>query len=204
MKNLTNLFFLITTLITSETSAQKKKIIIFGDLGIGYAKEIKNSGGIIQYGSVNFEKNKNLFTFRYSEFNQLGIKIAPVSFTSIPFPSSDFKNTEIALLYGKRYIENGFSYSFSGGISTNKYEAYKTDDNNKSYTEKNNHIGFPIEFSIKWFKAEKKPYRIYGIIPVGKPTALGNSIGFKFLGNISKHSYLAIGVDFGIGYHKEY
>lgn len=191
--------------IFSNILAQKTNPILFFDLGLGYAKEINNSGGIIQYGSINYEKNKNLFTARYSEFNQLSVKAIPITpVTPIPFPSSDFKNTEVGILYGRRFIEDNFAYSFSVGISTNKYEIYKKDDYDKTYTESKNYAGCPFEISIKWFKSEKSPYRIYELIPVGKSTALGNSVGFKFLGNISKHSFMGIGLDFGIGYHKEY
>jgi hypothetical protein len=58
----------------------------------------------------------------------------------------------------------------------------------------------PLEFSIKWFKREQSPYRIYGIIPVGRPSGIGNSMGFTLIGNISQHSFIG----FGIGHHKEY
>lgn len=185
-------------------SAQKTNPIIFADFGIGIGNDMTAKGGFLFYSSLNYEKNKNLITVRYSQLNELGFDVVPVAFIAFPLVTNDVNAKEIAIMYGRRYTKENFSFSFSGGISTNIYEQnLKTEDGN--YLKQNtNYIGLPLEFSIKWFKREKSPYRIYGLIPVGKPTALGNSIGFKLIGNISQHSYIGLGLDFGIGYHKEY
>lgn len=197
-------FYALLLLITTLTKAQKTNPIIYGDLGIGYARDLTKNGGILQYGSLNYQNKKNLFTFRYSEINQLGVSFVNMGLLALPILSNDIKMEEIALLYGWRFIDDNFSYSFSAGLSTNNYiQKLQTEDGNY-YKDKSQYIGVPFEFGIKWFKSKKSPYRIYELIPVGKPIGLGNSIGFKFLGNISKHSYIGLGIDFGIGYHKEY
>ncbi|SHK06320.1 hypothetical protein [Epilithonimonas mollis] len=194
----------ITFFIFVITFSQKTNPVIYGDLGIGYARDLTKNGGILQYGSLNYQNRKNLFTFRYSEINQLGVSFLNMGLLAFPILSNDIKMEEIAILYGRRYIDDNFSYSFSAGLSTNNYvQKFKTEDGNY-YKDKSQYIGVPFEFGIKWFKKNKSPYRIYELIPVGKPIGLGNSVGFKLLGNISKHSYVGIGVDFGIGYHKEY
>lgn len=196
--------FTISLLFCAKISAQKINPIIFADIGEGIGNDMTAKGGFQFYTSLNYEKNKNLITARYSQLFEFGFDVVPIGFLAFPVVTSDVTSKEVALLYGRRYTNNGFSYSFSAGISTNIYEETLKDDAGKRYKVTSNYVGLPLEFSIKWFKREKSPYRIYGLIPVGKPTALGNSIGFKLIGNISQHSYVGLGLDYGIGYHKEY
>ncbi len=185
--------------------SQANNPIIFGDIGIGYVKSISKGGGLIRYGSIYYQNKTNLFSLRYSEYNQFQVSVAPISFIGLPLLENNININEFAVLYGKRYINDNFSYSFSGGLSTNNFKKLNINtETNHANWESKQQIGFPLELSIKWFKSKKSPYRIYEIIPVGKPTSLGNSIGFKLIGNISKYSYLGVGLDFGIGYHKEY
>ena len=196
-------FFLCFSAIT--LFAQKTNPIIYGELGLGYAQDFSNKGGLINFGEVNYEQNKNLFSARYSEIYEFNLEAAVIApFIVFPIIATEVDYNEIALLYGRRFTESNFSYSFSAGISTNQYIQKIKNENNEWIKDQSNFIGVPFELNIKWFKSAKSPYTIYGIIPVGKPTGIGNSIGFKLLGNISKHSYAAIGVVFGIGYHKEY
>lgn len=185
-------------------SAQKTNPIIFADFGYGIGNDMTGKAGLLLYGSLNYEKNKNLITARYSQLIELGLDIIPVAYIVFPLITNDVTAKEIALMYGRRYTSNKFSFSFSGGISTNIYDQILKGEEGNYYKQTTNYIGLPLEFSIKWFKSEKRPYTIYGLVPVGKPTALGNSIGFKLIGNISRHSYIGLGLDFGIGYHKEY
>ena len=192
-------------LSTNLLFSQKTNPIIFGELGIGYAKDFSNKGGLINFGEVNYEQNKNLFSARYSEIYEFNLEAAVIApFIVFPIIATEVDYNEIALLYGRRFTENNFSYSFSAGISTNQYIQKLKNENNEWFKDQSNFIGVPFELNVKWFKSTKTPYTIYGLIPIGKPTGIGNSVGFKLLGNISKHSYAAIGVVFGIGYHKEY
>ncbi|RYY06673.1 MAG: hypothetical protein EOP43_05630 [Sphingobacteriaceae bacterium] len=107
---------------------------------------------------------------------------------------------EVGLLYGRRSIETDRSLSYSIGISYNQTYFY-----NFNYgIQKNTFVGIPFEFNIKWFDSEKEPIRILGIFPVSKPFAFGASEGFKIQGNISKNSYVALGLVLGFGFHKHY
>ncbi len=148
-------------------------------------------GGFLTGFSVNYQYKKNLFTFR----NYNNVKLD--GFILFPIPFIKKSNREYGLLYGRRHIKKGFSYSYSTGVSYNIHE----DKLNNIVT---NNIGFPLEFNIKWFKNKKSRYRIYELIPVGKPSTIGNSIGFKFLANVSKIPYVGIGLTIGIGKYKIY
>ena len=120
-----------------------------------------------------------------------------------PYVASKMGNTEIAILYGKRIIRDFVSYSFSAGLSNNNFQSKYRDENNQIYKYNKVHYGFSYEINIKWFNSKKERYRIYMLVPVGKPTSFGRSIGFKLLGNISNHSYLGFAVTYGFGYHKK-
>ena len=129
-----------------------------------------------------------------------------LSFLFIPFYTTIKKIEEYALLYGKRSVDDDSSFSYSAGIAIVKYselDEVNSVQNNLKYIDQN-FIGFPIECNVKWFKATKKKYRIYELIPVGRPTALGNSFGFKAFANISKQSFVGIALTFGFGMHKIY
>lgn len=195
----------------SNDSIVKKKTnpIIYGDVFFG-PSVVKNSGTVFIGGSMNYQYNKNLFTIRFIENAEIKTKWFFI------FPAFIYKsrNQETALLFGQRFIDGNQSLSFSGGISYNQYEVYnyETDTLFLSNVPKSlisstleNFIGLPFEAEIRWFNAKKQRYRIvYALIPVGKPTSLCRSIGFKIVGNISKQSYIGIGLTFGIGLHKEY
>lgn len=109
---------------------------------------------------------------------------------------------EVALLYGLRTIEENHAYSFSLGVSYSGY--YQNYDKNVNNNINYDYVGVPFEANIKWFKEEKRRFRIYGLIPVGKPTAFGGAIGFKLFGNISRQTYAGIGLTYGLGFHKVY
>ena len=124
------------------------------------------------------------------------------------------KINELSLLYGKRQIKKGHSYSISIGISYSIYEKclIQTIDgpfgDNGTITDITNesdiYFGIPFELNIKWFKNNKSKYRILGLIPVGRETSIGNSIGFKIFGNLSKNGMIGFGTTFGIGTYKKY
>ncbi len=54
------------------------------------------------------------------------------------------------------------------------------------------------------FKGKKRQYRLYKIIPVGRKTSFGRNVGFKIIGNISKNSFIGVGINCGLGIHKKY
>ncbi len=198
------LFLLALAFLSIESKAfsqttEKLNPIIFVDESLGGA--FGNAGGLAIVIGINYQVNRSLFTLRYVGTVKLGVDvIAPL----VPLPFVNVKNTmgEVALLYGLRMVEDDKGYSFSLGASYNGYDQYydKMGYNEKSYT----YFGVPFEANIKWFKKEKKRFRIYGLIPVGKPTAFGGSIGFKLFGNISKQSYAGVALSIGLGMHKVY
>ena len=191
-------FMSVENRVFSQTS-DKRNPIIFFDESLGGA--FGNAGGLAIVIGMNYQVNRSLFTVRYVGTAKFGVDvIAPL----VPLPFIKIKNSmgEVAILYGIRMIEGDKGYSFSLGASYSGYEQYydQTGYNERSY----NYFGVPFEANIKWFKSEKKRFRIYGLIPVGKPTAFGGSIGFKLFGNISKQSYAGVGLSIGLGLHKVY
>ncbi|TMM29869.1 hypothetical protein FDT66_08325 [Polaribacter aestuariivivens] len=191
---------MIFSSINSQENIDSLKVktnpIIFTDLNVGYANgALKGiSGGI----SLNYQAKDNLFKFRFFRVED----IEKIEFFLI-FPINSIYTTldEYAFLYGKRYIDDGFSYHFSGGISYNK-EKYH---NNGNVTTKGSFIGFPLEIGVGWFKSKKERFRVfYGLIPVGKPTGFGRSFGIKLYANIAKKSYVGLGLSVGLGWHKKY
>lgn len=110
---------------------------------------------------------------------------------------------DYGILYGQRFIFGGKSLSVSAGASLYRRNIEMqlhgvTNHNRATY------LGFPFEVDFKVFKKTKVPYHIYGIIPVGKPTAIGNSFGVKVIGSISHTGFIGVGLTFGLGMHKEY
>ena len=164
------------------------------------------AGGAAGGFNVGFEANhqykKTIFSMRYVG----SLKLINQGYSSpfFPFPEYDTKSTaeEFSILYGYRKINNGHSLSFSGGLSRNKFTAYAFNANNKDLRDY--YIGFPLEMNIHWFKKEKRRIYIYGLIPVGKPTGLGSSFGFKIYGNISRNSFIGLGINSSFGYLKKY
>jgi hypothetical protein len=151
---------------------------------------------------LNYQLKRNLFTVRCTGTAKFNVDIiSPL--VPLPYPSLNSSLDEVALLYGQRFINNGHAYSISLGASYNHFRIYDKSTSAR-YDINSEYIGLPFEANIKWFKSVKKRFKIYGLIPVGKPTAFGGSIGFKFFGNISKQSYAGIGLSYGLGYHKVY
>lgn len=203
MKNKLTLFLLFLLLLQT-INAQNDTVshtnpIIFGEINIGVGR-LFNDGlaGNISF-SANYQSKKNLFTFRFSQTAILQANSVDDIFTIDP----KVLNDEYAFLYGKRWIEGGQSLSVSLGVS---YNTFKDDydfvaNRHRSIT---NHFGVPFEANIRWFKSEKRRYRLLELFPVGPETGFGRSIGFKLFGNISKQSYIGIGLVYGLGYHRYY
>ncbi len=204
-KTIIILFTFFSVNIYSQKKTENNEPIIFGEFIFGGAGEINGKGGFLLGAELNYQFKSNLFSIRYLEHIQLesdAVFLSP--FTPIPIIREKNNQKEIGLLYGKRWIYDGSSLSVSGGVSLNNYSNQITDENNERITIKNNYIGLPIELNFKWFKSKKKRYRIYGIIPVGEPTSFGRNFGFKLVGNISKNSFVGLGIVYGFGIHKKY
>lgn len=117
----------------------------------------------------------------------------------------DERIVDYGLLYGKRWVRGGVSFSISVGVSATHYEYFEKIDADY-YPREENFIGTPFELNLKFFKKQKRRLRLYyGIIPVTKKkVAFGRSIGLKFVGNLSKASYTGFAISYGFGCHKKY
>lgn len=193
--------------IVSSDSLQKTNPVLFYEFYCGIGGSTK---GLMFFagGNLNYEfLEKNLVTFRYTGFGSFKRENLIVGFSAFPLFIRKESVIEYALLYGKRYVYDGKSLSFSAGISVNDrvYYNYSEEQNNYNKIEDVN-LGLPVELNIKWFKAKKKRFRAYyGIIPIGKrKVSFGRSVGFKLIGNFSKTTYVGFGFTYGLGWHKQY
>lgn len=193
-----------------SVNSVKPNPIIFGEMTLGLGAG-KNFGGFLG-GNINYQHKQHLFTFRYNSFGAIEyskVRSGIISHLAL-FPN--YVNTEqineYSLLYGNRYIDGNFSFSWSVGLGfvNSKNKNYIEELNQYGNWNRSSNIGIPIEFNVKWFKSEKKRFRAYyGIIPVGKKkVAFGRSFGFKLVGNVSKNSYFGLGISYGFGTHKDY
>ena len=195
MKNQFNFILCLATgLLFSQKNpaSSPSNPILYFEIPVGIAKQEGRS--LLLGAELNYQVQKNLFSIRY-----LGLFEFKSFFLFIPL---NVKTTnEYALLFGKRYINQGEAFSFSGGISILNEQGNIGD---LQYNT-GNYFGFPVEVNYTFFNNEKERYRIiYGLIPIGKPTAFGRSIGFKLVGNISKSSFIGFGLNLGFGWHKKY
>lgn len=201
-QKITTLIFLFAIICNAkgqQDSIQKTNAIFYPEIGFGIAR-LADAGtaGNFQV-AANYQINKSIFTFRFSQTAILQANAIDDIF-AIDAPT---ENQEYALLYGKRWINKGQSMSLSLGVSYNKYK----DDFDFTINRHNlitNHFGLPFEANIKWFKGKKKRFRLLELIPLNPPTGFGRGIGFKFFGNLSRKSYVGLGIVYSLGYHREY
>lgn len=172
---------------SAQDSAQIKKTnpIIYAEVVLGYAR---TKIGYLEAGAaVNYQFKKNLLTVR----------------STIIFSFNPDQYQEHAVLYGRRYIKGERSLSYSLGASWNRTDLYDYSTFNTT-KKKDVFLGVPFELNIKWFDEKKEKATILSYFPFGKQIAFGGGAGFKIQGNISKHSYVALGLVIGFGFHKQY
>lgn len=189
------LFLLVTCTVFSQEE-EKTNPVLFAEVYAGAAGG--EAPGMLYGAGFNYQKKKNLYTLRYTGTLDMGISYAGLGL--FPFPVRDGMLDEVAILYGRRRGQENHSVSFSLGPAFNRYRFYEDDEQKNASSS----IGLAFETNIKWFKKEKRRYRIYGLIPVGKPTAFGTSYGFKLSGNISQTWYTGLSVIASWGWHKKY
>lgn len=143
--------------------------------------------------ALNYQVEQHLFTTRYVYARERK-----------EYRSSDVDEStlhEVALLYGWRLLEKNVSYSFSLGGSYSWY----TESRRNRYqviTQEARYWGVPFEANVLLFKAKRKRFRLLGLLPVGRPTLFGGSIGVKVAGNFSRYSYAGAGMTYGLGGHQ--
>ena len=195
--------FLFSLSVFGQDSLKlKTNPIIYGDMG--FSIPITGIGGIQFNSSLNYQRNKSLFTLRVvavQSFTVATVELSP--FTVFPYFKDSGHLTEWSALYGWRLVDEDEAFSISAGVSYNDRVIVYYSNNNRQQLE-SRYPGLPFEINVLWFKGRKKKYHIYYLIPVGRPTGFGHSFGFKLSGNVSQHSYLSFGAVLGLGYHKQY
>lgn len=132
--------------------------------------------------SLNYQYERSLFTFRGIGIETFQSKNGDPFYFIIPSASGSL--TQYALLYGWRFTNHrNHGYSFSLGISTNDRFFYYNAANQRVHIEQY-YAGLPFEANYQWYT------RRFGV-----------SGGFKLSGDISRHSFVGIGVDMGLGFH---
>ena len=187
-----------SALASTQDTVIKSNPIIFTETFLGLSKG--RAGGLGFGVEASYQIKSNLFSIRYTE----NLKIVNHGIISYVFPFPDLQKRstaeEFSFLYGYRTISDGAAYSLSGGLSLNKYIVY-----GDNIDQRDNYLGFPFEANFQLFKKRKSPLRIiYGLIPIGKPTALGSGFIIKGFGNISRNSYVGVALGYGFGYFKKY
>lgn len=153
--------------------------------------------------ALHYQIKANLISLRAtSNINSRITILSPY----LPFPLLKPKTVldEFALMYGLRKTNASNSLSFSIGASYNMYKRIRENINDPDYYERSTYWGVPFEGSFKFFKKRKTVHRIYFIIPTGKPTSFGRSIGIKLTGSFSENSYGGLALSYGLGLHKRY
>jgi hypothetical protein len=185
-----------------QDSLKKTNPVIY--FGTSFSLPLTQSGVQLNL-DLNYQVRSSLYTLRFvgaGYFDVGTVALSPINY----FPTISGKGglEEYGVLYGRRFIHGGHAFSFSAGASFNDRTGYVAGINNQPQHYESYYVGLPFEMNVLWFKPVKRRYRVYRIFPVGKPTAFGDSFGFKLAGNVSEHSYISLGIVFGMGNHKEY
>jgi hypothetical protein len=163
---------------------EKHHPVLYVDGGFGYT--FAGLRGIEGSYSLNYGYKHNLFTFR---------GLGTASYEDNPkdifrlFPDQPTGSmSQYALLYGWRITGlPGHAFSLSAGISADSRRLYSYDNTNQQTHTVENYAGLPFEANYQWFT------RRFGV-----------SFGIKLTGDISKHDFIGIGVDMGLGFHNSH
>ncbi len=194
------IIFVIFLFATNFSFGQDKtNPIVFSEIFGGFSGGSSEgwTGGF----TVNYQFKDNLITGRYTGLSHLRYE---GSFFIFPVYTQIEQIDEYAIMYGRRHIYEDHSFSYSAGISTVDRNNLVENEGENDYYKNEFNLGLPFEVNIKWFNKEKERYRIYCLIPVGKPIAFSRSFGFKLIGNISKTTFIGLGISYGLGWHKTY
>lgn len=176
---------------------EKRDRIMFGEFLVGATR----NDGLAFGANLNYQTGPHLFTARFIShrgyYNNL---IAEHDHENLNVRSHQ---DEWAILYGPRITFERFSASLSAGISASSVSIVSSEvQSNLNYHHR--YIGIPYELNLKYFKKSKSRYRLYGLVPVGKPTAFGRSLGIKLFGNFTGENYFGLAFTLGFGVHKIY
>ena len=195
-RNIFTAFILL--IIVNCWSQGKTNPILFSEYYFGPA--FGSSEGFAGGANLNYQIKDDVFTLRYTNIVELKWNF----FFIIPIFETIEQTDEFALLYGRRKIYKDHSFSYSAGVAYVKHKELISEVNDIRNYESHDGVGLPFEVNVKWFNATKERYRIYYLVPIGQPTSFSRSIGFKLFGNISKTSFVGLGINYGFGWHKNY
>jgi len=165
-----------------DSISKNKSTYLFFDFSEGViVGDIKGFGFGL---SGNYQNNKDLFTLRTNYVFETSDILA----TLFQYKEGTSIN-EYAILYGKRYIYNSSSLSFSLGISSNLWK-YDSSENNNRVVNRKYYIGLPFDVTLMGFNK--------------KTEEMGMLLGAKLFGNIGKASYVGIAINLSIGKHKRH
>lgn len=183
---------------SDDAQLEKSNPIIYFEMFGG--SSLMNHAGLSGGLELNYQYKKNLFTFRYT--NVVGYISNDVNpYFPIPTYYKSEDDLEYALLYGQRWMTDRHSFSVSAGISCNnldrsrRYYLDEEEEYHYNYSYET-FFGVPFEANYKWFYPKKRSNLIFN--------AMIPSVGIKFLGNISKNSYVGVGLTIGFGLPKQY
>lgn len=173
--------FLFTNYLQAQIKPQRNYPILFLEAFGGYS--IISDSGFAGGFELNYQKNKNLVSFRIIEIAGYIRTSEPIALIS-QYTRTKHDN-EYALLFGKRWLQNNHSLSVSSGVS---YNHFISKDNNADY------LGLPLEANIIWYSSKKTNTIGHIVTP---------KFGFKLFGSISRNSFAGIGISLSIGTHKQ-
>ncbi|WP_256004018.1 hypothetical protein [Pedobacter deserti] len=192
------MLFLLLAASTCATGQENKTRVIFGELWLGGAGDGLGTGA-----NINYQRGIHLFTARTSLL--AGLPILDSLFLPPDREIDRQRTREFAILYGPRITGKGLSLSVSMGVSQNFHSASIVDEDDKYLGEESlRYVGIPFEVNLKFFKRRKIPYHIYGVFPVGGPTAFGRSFGLKVFADLRRGGYAGFAFTIGWGVHKKY
>ena len=194
------LLFLCPALNAFCQEKENQNPVLFADVSMGHSWG--GAGGFTGGASLHLQTGRHFWTGRFSGTTRVDAKFLSI-LVPVPFFEEKSSLEEYSVLYGRRWVEGGRAFSFSAGVSHSRLRQQlkaSLPPTQKMTTA----VGLPFAASVKWFKARKERFRIYGIFPVGQPTGFGGSFGFTFVGNLSRYSYAGIVASMGLGYHKQY
>ena len=190
-------FIFLSFLIVNAQDTVKTNPIIYADAGLGIAAG-DNSGILLNLG-INYQVKKSLLTIRA---NAIGDNFPEKIVGPGPRRFSDLY--EIGGLYGRRFIKNGHSLSFSAGLAFDDRPVAISTAGQVQQKFENRYPAVPFEINMLWFRRNMQYNPLHRILKVNETWGYGGSIGVRLSGNVSRYSYVAIGVVAGLGVHKRY
>lgn len=160
---------------------------IYLDFGFGAA--FLGIHGLEGHYSLNYETKSNLFTFRGLGTVTLTDQYTALSpFTYLPDYKTSNSLGEYALMYGRRFINDKHkALSVSLGISSDRRTFYYYYPQTPTVKTNAYYAGLPFEANYNWFTGR-----------------FGVGFGVKLMGDISKYSFLGLGIDMSLGFHKSH